>query len=319
MYFWLEEKQVSKFPYNLDICSNFFSVRTTPPLCSCGRRAKRLVASKPGPNQGRYFFSCSIRKMEAANQSKNGCSFFKWDDQGHGGSPNFSKTFTSTNSSKNFDKTFQNLRKSLPAAASSKSFSIPSSKEHVHNSDEHGRTFFQPNLPVTKNVALMLSNINNAENRNEAKAYMKSTSVSNLPTENIDKTQQQNRLQISSNQNINQQSRAVMPVSKSLTSIIAKEKTVNNAEPGIPASKSFTTFSSIQKSELLRPTLGPSRRSNVGLLQPPQPGVVEVHTPEMKRARLNFNHPVFPGGRNLISGNRCLVPQYFGNVPFHSS
>ncbi len=302
--------------------------------------------------------------METTNRSKNGCTFFKWDDQGQGGSPNFSKTFTSTNSSKNFDKTFQNLRKSLPVAAS-KSFSTLSTKPNAINSDEKGRTIYQPNLPVTKNVASLLTNFNNAANVSE-----KSTSALNLPTQNLDKNSEQNPQQIS-NHNTNQQSRPVitasknptylnakentvnkaeqnrpsllasksstsiiakentvnveqnrpsMTVSKSSTNIIARENTVNSVEqnrPSMLASKSFTTFSSIQKSDLLRPTLGPSRRSNIGLLHPPQPGVVDVHTPEMKRARLNFNCPVLHGGRNLASSTRSLVPQYFGNVPFH--
>ena len=253
--------------------------------------------------------------MEAANRSKNGCTFFKWDDQGQGGSPNFSKTFTATNSSKSFNKTFQNLRKSLPVAAS-KSFSTLSSKQNVINSEEQGRTIFQPNLPVTKNVASMLLNINNLEKPSEKDdSDMKSVSAK----QNVDKNSEQNRPQIS-NPNTNQESRPVMTVSKSFTSILAKDKIDNRVEqgrPGMPASKSFTSFSSLQKSELLRPTLGPSRRSNVGLLQPPQLGVVNVHTPEMKRARLHFNCPALSGGRNLNSGNQCLVPQYFGNVPFH--
>ncbi|XP_071518273.1 ERI1 exoribonuclease 2-like isoform X3 [Panulirus ornatus] len=56
---------------------NWQHYKNTPPLCNCGRRAKLLITSKPGPNQGRHFFSCPLGKSE----SRKGCMFFKWGDE----------------------------------------------------------------------------------------------------------------------------------------------------------------------------------------------------------------------------------------------
>lgn len=53
--------------------------RVTPPLCSCGRRAKRQVVSNGGPNQGRGFFCCSVRRSGGAGRVQKGCEFFKWE------------------------------------------------------------------------------------------------------------------------------------------------------------------------------------------------------------------------------------------------
>ena len=49
----------------------------TPPLCKCGRRAKRQTVSSPGPNDGRHFFACPLGKNCS---SKRGCGFFVWVD-----------------------------------------------------------------------------------------------------------------------------------------------------------------------------------------------------------------------------------------------
>ena len=49
----------------------------TPPLCKCGRRAKRQTVSAPGPNDGRHFFACPLGKTCS---SKGGCGFFVWVD-----------------------------------------------------------------------------------------------------------------------------------------------------------------------------------------------------------------------------------------------
>ncbi|XP_039767031.1 ERI1 exoribonuclease 2 isoform X2 [Ornithorhynchus anatinus] len=51
-------------------------VRMTPPLCNCGRRAKRLVVSNNGPNRGRAFYSCPVGKSKGNGKS---CSYFKWE------------------------------------------------------------------------------------------------------------------------------------------------------------------------------------------------------------------------------------------------
>ncbi|NXW66850.1 ERI2 exoribonuclease, partial [Eurystomus gularis] len=50
--------------------------KPTPPLCNCGRRAKKLYVSNAGPNHGRAFFCCPVGKHEAG---KKGCGYFKWE------------------------------------------------------------------------------------------------------------------------------------------------------------------------------------------------------------------------------------------------
>uniref|UniRef100_A0AAY4B7L5 ERI1 exoribonuclease 2 n=1 Tax=Denticeps clupeoides TaxID=299321 RepID=A0AAY4B7L5_9TELE len=51
--------------------SSSSTLKITSPLCDCGRRAKRLTVGNGGPNNGRVFFSCPVRKP--------GCGFFKWE------------------------------------------------------------------------------------------------------------------------------------------------------------------------------------------------------------------------------------------------
>ncbi|KAJ8364083.1 hypothetical protein SKAU_G00129140 [Synaphobranchus kaupii] len=53
------------------------TMKMTSPLCTCGRRAKRLTVGNGGPNHGRVFFSCSVGKMGSGN--KKNCGFFKWE------------------------------------------------------------------------------------------------------------------------------------------------------------------------------------------------------------------------------------------------
>ncbi|KAM6320268.1 ERI1 exoribonuclease 2 [Podargus strigoides] len=50
--------------------------KPTPPLCNCGRRAKKLYVSNAGPNHGKAFFCCPVGKREG---SKKGCGYFKWE------------------------------------------------------------------------------------------------------------------------------------------------------------------------------------------------------------------------------------------------
>ncbi|XP_053897668.1 ERI1 exoribonuclease 2 isoform X1 [Malaclemys terrapin pileata] len=52
------------------------SDKLTPPLCNCGRRAKRLNVSSAGPNHGKVFYSCPVGKHEG---KKRGCGYFKWE------------------------------------------------------------------------------------------------------------------------------------------------------------------------------------------------------------------------------------------------
>lgn len=50
--------------------------RVTPPLCKCGRRARRLCVSNGGPNHGKVFYTCPVGKQEG---SKKSCGYFKWE------------------------------------------------------------------------------------------------------------------------------------------------------------------------------------------------------------------------------------------------
>ncbi|NXS25010.1 ERI2 exoribonuclease, partial [Mystacornis crossleyi] len=50
--------------------------KPTPPLCNCGRRAKKLCVSNGGPNHGRAFFCCPVGKQGG---NKKSCGYFKWE------------------------------------------------------------------------------------------------------------------------------------------------------------------------------------------------------------------------------------------------
>lgn len=60
-------------------CSLTGGQRVTSPLCSCGRRAKRQLVSNGGPNQGRGFFCCPVRRLGGVGRVQKGCEFFKWE------------------------------------------------------------------------------------------------------------------------------------------------------------------------------------------------------------------------------------------------
>ncbi|XP_076152322.1 ERI1 exoribonuclease 2 [Alosa pseudoharengus] len=52
----------------------------TSPLCGCGRRAKRLSVGNGGPNHGRGFYCCPVRRSgPGVSAPKKGCEFFKWE------------------------------------------------------------------------------------------------------------------------------------------------------------------------------------------------------------------------------------------------
>ncbi|CAL8330665.1 unnamed protein product [Merluccius merluccius] len=55
--------------------------RITAPLCGCGRRAKRQTVCNGGPNHGRGFYCCPVRRSGTGgnNMGQNGCKFFKWE------------------------------------------------------------------------------------------------------------------------------------------------------------------------------------------------------------------------------------------------
>ncbi|NWS11035.1 ERI2 exoribonuclease, partial [Pachyramphus minor] len=50
--------------------------KSTPPLCNCGRRAKKLCVSNAGPNHGKAFFCCPVGKQDS---NRKGCGYFKWE------------------------------------------------------------------------------------------------------------------------------------------------------------------------------------------------------------------------------------------------
>lgn len=53
--------------------------KITSPLCACGRRAKRQVVSNGGPNHGRGFYCCPVRRSGSGGRIQKGCEFFKWE------------------------------------------------------------------------------------------------------------------------------------------------------------------------------------------------------------------------------------------------
>ncbi|ROJ26348.1 ERI1 exoribonuclease 2 [Anabarilius grahami] len=54
------------------------SSKRTAPLCGCGRRARRLTVGNGGPNHGRVFFCCPVRRQSCGGPQK-GCDFFQWE------------------------------------------------------------------------------------------------------------------------------------------------------------------------------------------------------------------------------------------------
>uniref|UniRef100_A0A3Q2D211 ERI1 exoribonuclease 2 n=1 Tax=Cyprinodon variegatus TaxID=28743 RepID=A0A3Q2D211_CYPVA len=53
--------------------------KLTAPLCACGRRARRQVVSNGGPNHGRGFYCCPVRRSAGRGSTGKGCGFFKWE------------------------------------------------------------------------------------------------------------------------------------------------------------------------------------------------------------------------------------------------
>ncbi|KAM4631947.1 ERI1 exoribonuclease 2 [Discoglossus pictus] len=56
---------------------SFKNGKITAPVCNCGRRAKKLNVSSVGPNQGKVFYTCSVRKRN--DENGKGCEYFKWE------------------------------------------------------------------------------------------------------------------------------------------------------------------------------------------------------------------------------------------------
>ena len=85
---WMKVKSslsTSPSPSSLDSPQPFNGGKITPPLCNCGKRAKRKTVTNPGPNQGKPFFSCPGGR-------EAGCQYFRWENS----SPSTSHAHCST-------------------------------------------------------------------------------------------------------------------------------------------------------------------------------------------------------------------------------
>lgn len=85
---WLNSKcctnSFSPSPVSPKDSSSIFSLaggggKITPPLCGCGRRAKRKFVCSPGPNEGLPFYVCPNSR---GSDRKRGCNYFKWEKRG---------------------------------------------------------------------------------------------------------------------------------------------------------------------------------------------------------------------------------------------
>ncbi|XP_033119269.1 uncharacterized protein LOC117118712 [Anneissia japonica] len=52
--------------------------KITPPMCRCGRRTRRKIASRPGPDQNRPFFVCP-KSNGCQVKEQRGCGYFQWE------------------------------------------------------------------------------------------------------------------------------------------------------------------------------------------------------------------------------------------------
>ena len=283
-----------------------FRVRKTPPLCSCGRRSKRLVASKPGPNQGRSFFACSMGKSES-NRRISGCGFFKWEDSDQGTNSKLSTTtaaaaaFTS-NSSKN---------KVELQGTSSKSFStyfantVNAKLDHTKN-----RASVPAKLPLSKTVTSIISDKNVSvvpcQTVLPPPKITATTSVgSNVDSvpSTVDKTVKEKLLN-------SDPSKASVHKPTSLTNNVHNfNKTLAAAPLTVRPSVTSLSQETVTKVLGLKPTLGVARPSSVSDLR-----TLDLDNgPLTKRARLSFNAPTMSSGKGVHQGR--VVQQYFGNVP----
>ncbi len=51
--------------------------KVTPPLCDCGKRAKRKIVVTPGPNEGLPFYVCPNGR--GGGRMKRSCGYFRWE------------------------------------------------------------------------------------------------------------------------------------------------------------------------------------------------------------------------------------------------
>ncbi|XP_051559736.1 ERI1 exoribonuclease 2 isoform X2 [Myxocyprinus asiaticus] len=69
---------VSRPPLSCAVNHSSAANKRTSPLCACGRRARRLTVGNGGPNHGRVFYSCPVRRQGCDGRHK-GCEFFQWE------------------------------------------------------------------------------------------------------------------------------------------------------------------------------------------------------------------------------------------------
>ena len=74
---WHRSKQCFS-PHSLSDSSSVVTSggKITPPLCRCGRRAKRKIVTTSGPNEGRPFYACPNGRGYGRKQS---CEYFRWE------------------------------------------------------------------------------------------------------------------------------------------------------------------------------------------------------------------------------------------------
>jgi ERI1 exoribonuclease 2 len=80
---WIRAKSFQSSSSSILSCDSpqpFNGGKLTPPLCKCGKRAKRKFVTSPGPNQGRPFFSCPGGRG-------SGCQYFRWESSSPNRSP----------------------------------------------------------------------------------------------------------------------------------------------------------------------------------------------------------------------------------------
>ena len=73
---WLNSKRCADFSTPSPSSFTASGGKVTPPLCGCGRRAKRKFVTSPGPNEGLPFYVCPVSR---GNDRKLGCNYFKWE------------------------------------------------------------------------------------------------------------------------------------------------------------------------------------------------------------------------------------------------
>ena len=69
---WMRAKSFQSSTCSSGSPQPFNGGKLTPPLCRCGKRARRRLVTSPGPNQGRPFFSCPVGRDSS-------CQYFRWE------------------------------------------------------------------------------------------------------------------------------------------------------------------------------------------------------------------------------------------------